>query len=59
MSKITEWEIWYLDQIDNAITSAVIRVERARLRKHLRNWATELTRQEEEQTPSIRPPKKK
>lgn len=59
MSKITDWEIWYLEQIDNAITAAVIRVERARLRKHLRNWASELMRQEEEETPAIRPPKKK
>jgi hypothetical protein len=51
-------QTYYLQVIEDAISSAVIRVDRTKLRRYLRNWVTELIRQEKSKAPSIRVPKK-
>lgn len=57
MAKITETEKQYLGYIDDAVISAVDNVGKTRLRKYLRNWTSELVRQENG-VGDIRPPKK-
>lgn len=57
MAKITETEKQYLGYIDDAVISAADNVGKTRLRKYLRNWTSELVRQENG-VGDIRPPKK-
>lgn len=59
MKKITKQEVELLELIDDAITSALLRVDNKRLRRYLRNWTTELINQEKEERSFIREPRKK
>lgn len=59
MRKITAQEVELLELVDDAITSALLRVDSVRLRRYLRNWTTELINQEKEKRPFVRQPRKK
>lgn len=55
MKEMTEDELKWLEAIDEVISSAVLKINRNRLRKYLRNWTTELAKNH----PFINIPRKK
>lgn len=49
---------YWLQAIDDAIIPALIKVDRAKLRKYLRNWVTALISQEKSRNRFVRFPKR-
>lgn len=57
--RISAQEVDYLLDIDKSIVEAIMRVDETRLRKYVRNWASELTRKQKGGVlAGIRSPKK-